>query len=254
MKMPEVRPQQHRLRTPLFLSIGLFLTLLTVSSTTAQVPGTDRPSPTPTPTGDSLYIFTPARPLIDSAGIQTELPAALGGSLFFSSSGYGAGLFYERRLSYSTSGFVDLTISGLRGGDELEVYNNDPESIHYQSFFVPNKVNRLWHTPLMIGAKQELFRDLFFDNFRPFVSLGLGGSMVVATPYDHSFFKAFGLADLSFAPGGFLSVGAEVTERRPGIGFSLRYYYLPISPGVESISGEPIDNLGGLFLALSIPF
>ncbi len=175
-------------------------------------------------------------------------------ALFFSSSGYGAGLFYERRVSYSISGFIDLTISGLRGGDELEVYNNDPESIHYRSFYVPDKVNRLWHTPLMIGAKKELFRDLFFDNFRPFISLGLGGSMVVATPYDQSFFKAFGSADLSFAPGGFLSIGAEVSERRPGVGFSLRYYYLPISPGVESIESEPIDNLGGLFLALSIPF
>ena len=220
----------------------------------AQVPGSDRPAPSPGAEGDSLYIFTPVRPLIDSAGIRTELPAALGGSLFFSSSGYGAGLFYERRLGYTISGFIDLAISGLRGGDEIEVYNNDPESVHYRSFYVPGKVNRLWHTPLMVGAKRELFRDLFFDNFRPHVALGLGGSLVIATPYDRSFFSAFGDADLSVAPGGFISVGAEVTEKRPGIGFSMRYYYLPISPAVESIEGEPIDNLGGLFLALSIPF
>lgn len=251
----QVRSNVRRRRW--FGAATLIFSLLAFSSVTvAQTPGSEDGESVNggDSVADSLFLFTPVHPLIDSAGIQVDLPSAIGGSLFFSSSGYGAGLFYEGSLTPSLSGFVDLKISGVRSGDELQVYNNDPESIHYQSFFVPGKVNRLWQAPLMVGVKKELFRDVFFDNFRPFVSVGLGGSTVIATPYDQSFFKAFGSATLSLVPGGFVGVGAEVTEWRPGIGFSARLYYLPAGDGIESIEGEPITNLGGLSLALTVPF
>ena len=230
--------------------------MLLPATSHAQVPGgepSDAPGTSTVP-DDTLFIFSPARPLIDSSGIRTDLPSAFGGSLLFSSSGYGVGLFYERKFSPTLSGFVDVIISGLRRGDELEVYNNNPESVHYQSFFVPGKVNRLWQAPAMIGVRKELFRNLFFENFRPFGSAGVGVSTVLATPYDQTFFKAFGSAEWRFAPGGFVAVGAEVTGKDPGPGFAIRYYLLPLSPGVESMEGEPITDLGGIFLTLSIPF
>ena len=240
-----------------FRCIGLLIlgTLLHVPAI-GQVPGGDPgggPDEADRP-ADTLFIFAPARPLIDSSGIRTDLPSALGGSVLFSSSGYGIGLFYERKLTPTLSGFFDVVISGLRRGDELEVYNNNPESVHYQSFFVPGKVNRLWQAPAMLGVKKELFENLFFDNFRPFVSAGLGVSTVIATPYDQTFFRAFGSASWRFAPGGFVGLGAEVTGMDPGVGFAIRYYLLPLSPGVESMEGEPITDLGGLFLTLTIPF
>lgn len=241
------------LRLCLLLSL---LPLVVTSPLPAQVPGGERDEEGAGPpmSEDTLFIFTPARPLIDSSGIRTDLPAALGGTISFSGSGYGAGLFYERTVTPTLSLLVDLLITGVRKGDELEVYNNNPESVHYRSFFVPGKINRIWQAPIMLGVKKELFRDVFFDNFRPFVSLGAGLSTLLLTPYDQGFFSAFGSASWRFAPAGFVGLGAEVTGIDPGPGLALRYYYIPIDPGVESMQGEPITNLGGLVLSLAVPF
>jgi len=220
----------------------------------AQVPGVPAPTTTPGTGGDSLIVFKPVRPLIDSNALRTSWPQAIGLNLFFSNSGYGGGLYFQRKFGESLSGTIDLAISGARNGDELQEFNIDPNSVHFNSYFVPNKVNRVWHAPITVGVKQELFANTFFDNFRPFINLGLGGTVVLTTPYDHTFFDAFGHAEWRLAPGGYLGVGAEFTEKSPGISFNIRYYYLPIDPGVESVRNEPITNLGGLFLNIGVPF
>lgn len=231
--------------------------LLFACSLFAQVPGVPPVPPDvrePAPASDSTFIFTPARPLIDSTALQTILSSAFGMNILFSNSGYGLGFFYEKKFSPTFSGFIDLGFSGARKGDELEVYNRDPSSVHYLTFFVPNKVNRVWHMPLMAGVKKEVFSQALFSNFRPYVNAGVGGTLIMTTPYDREFFSAFGDAEFHVAPGGFIGIGAEVSDKSPGIGLNARYYYLPINPGIESLRGEPITNFGGLFLTLNVPF
>ena len=239
----------------LILSIlPLMLIGITLHAQVPGVPSTVPDLPEATPVDDSTYIFTPARPLIDSNQLRTSLSDAFGLNLLFSNSGYGLGFFYERKFSPSLSGFIDFGISGARKGDEFEVYNADPNSVHFQTYFVPNKLNRVWQAPVMIGVKQQLFADVFFNNFRPFVNAGAGGSFILTTPYDQTFFSAFGDAKLHIAPGGFIGVGAEFTQTSPGPSFNARYYYLPKEPGIESLINEPITNFGGLFLTLNVPF
>jgi len=217
------------------------------------VPSTVPDLPEATPADDSLYIFTPARPLINTDGLRTSLPSAFGLNALFSNSGYGLGVFYERKFSPSFSGFLDIGVTGARKGDEFQVFNRNPNSVHFQTYFVPNKVNRIWQAPIMLGVKQHVFTHVFFDNFRPFVNGGAGGSVILTTPYDQEFFGAFGDAQLHVAPGGFIGIGTEFTEKSPGPSFNARYYYLPVKSGIESLVDEPITDFGGLFLTVNLP-
>ena len=226
-------------------------------TTLAQVTGVP-PSlpttPTPSPADDSLYVFTPARPLIDTNRLQTTLPQAFGVNVLFSNSGYGLGLFYERKFSATFSGFLDMGMNGARKGDELETFNRDPNSVHYLSYYVPNKVNRVYHMPVMVGVKKGVFGEGLFNNFRPFVNLGVGGTVIMTTPYNKEFFSAFGDASFHVTYGGFIGIGAELSERSPGLAVNARYYILPKDPGIESIANEPITDFGGLFLTVNVPF
>lgn len=248
------------MKNTLLRHILLVLALLgigTGSACIAQVTGVPPTVPTipePNPADDSLYIFSPARPLIDTNSLRMSLPHALGINVLFSNSGYGMGMFYERKFGESFSGFLDFGISGARNGDELEVFNRDESSVHYLSYYVPDKVNRVFHMPIMVGIKKSVFTESLFSNFRPFFNLGAGGTIIMTTPYNKEFFSAFGDADFSATYGGFVGIGAELTEKSPGLAVNARYYYLPISPGIESIRGEPIDDFGGLFLTLNVPF
>lgn len=238
----------------LLTAAAALLLCVPLSGQVPGIPPAPPDVPEPGPATDSVFIFTPARPLIDSSALQTMLTSAFGANLLFSGSGYGFGLYYERKFTPTFSGFIDVAFSGARKGDELEIFNRDPSSVHYLSFYVPNKINRVWHMPTMIGVKKEVFSQALFNNFRPFVNAGVGPTLIMTTPYDQEFFSAFGDAGFHTAFGGFVGIGAELSETSPGLGFNARYYYLPKDPGVESLEGEPITNFGGVFLTLNVPF
>ena len=247
--------QTMRLVKTLALLLLVFLTVPGIAyAQVTGVPPSTADIPQPSPADDSLYVFAPARPLIDTNRLRTTHLDAFGFNILFSNSGYGLGFFYERKINSALSGFFDFGINGARKGDELEIFNRDPNSVHYLTYFVPDKVNRVYHIPIMVGLKKGIAGDALFNNFRPFVNVGLGGTVIVTTPYDKEFFSAFGDASAQATYGGFIGLGAEVSERSPGIAFNARYYYLPIDPGVESIRDEPITDFGGLFLMLNVPF
>ncbi len=214
-----------------------------------QPPPISQPQPE-----DTLFIFQPARPLIDSIGLSNTLDNAFGFDILFSKSGYGMGMFYQQNFSENFSGFINLGITGSRNTDELEFFNRDPNSVHYRTYYVPNKVNRVYAFPLMIGIKQRLLEDVLVDNFRPYANIGVGPTMVLALPYDQTFFDSFGDASTKFTGGGFVGIGAEFGAKNPGLGVNIRYFYIPMSPGVESVINEPITDFGGLFLTLNVPF
>ncbi len=213
----------------------------------SPVPGSGRTgSPGPK---DSLFIFQPARPLIDSLGIAAEYHDAMGFDLLFSNSGFGAGGFYQHNYSQNLAGFVNLGITGSRNRDEFEEYDS-----REQEWRVPGKVNRLFTFPLTVGFRYRLLDNVIVDNFRPYVNMGVGPTMVVALPYEHDFFKSFGYAKAYFTGGGFVGVGAEMGGSKPVLGVNLRYFYIPLRPGVESLQGDPITDFGGLFLTMHVGF
>jgi opacity protein-like surface antigen len=232
------------------------LFILSAASVAAQVTGEPTGSGhggtveggTPIP-DDTLFVFEPARPLIDSLGVLTEASDVYGFDLLFSNSGFGAGGFYQHNYSQRLAGFIDLGITGSRKTDEFDQYDASR-----RDWRVPGKVNRLYTLPLTIGLRYRVFDEVLVDNFRPYINAGVGPSMIVALPYQYEFFSSFGHAKFAFTAGGFVGIGAEIGGSRPVLGVNLRYFYIPLKPGLESIENDPITDFGGLFLTMNVGF
>lgn len=206
----------------------------------------EQPSTVP---DDTLFVFQPARPLIDSLGVITEASDIMGIDFLFSNSGFGVGGYYQHNYTPRLSGFIDLSITGSRNTDEFDEYDEVR-----REWRVPGKVNRLYTFPLTVGVRYRIFDQVLVDNFRPYINAGVGPSMIVALPYDREFFSSIGHASFAFTGGGFIGLGAEIGGSRPILGVNARYFYIPLRPGLESIQNNPITDFGGLFLTMNVGF
>ena len=198
---------------------------------------------------DTNFIFESPRPLIDLKPPHQTLQNAWGLDLIFSNNGFGAGGFWQNYFNRDWLGMIDLYISGAKSGDEFEEF--DP--FEYE-FRVPNKINRIYMFPLTFGARRYLFREVLFETLRPYASLGAGPTLIMTTPYERDFFEAFGYAKFYTRFAGFIGIGADVGSFGKSLmSLNIRYYYIPFGgDGIESIRDEPIHNLGGVFLCLSL--
>ena len=234
------------------------LLLLLAGAARAQQPGDPTgpntpPEDLPVP-ADTLFIFQPARPLIDSVVSAANYEDAVGIDVLFSNSGFGLGGFYNRVFSNKLSGFINLGITGSRKRDEFEEYEKSLENPDEWEFRVPDKVNRVYTLPLTVGLRYRLFEQVLVDNLRPYVNVGVGPSLIVALPYEYEFFSSFAHASTYLTAGGFVGVGAEFGGNKPMLGVNIRYYYIPFKTGVESTMGDPITEFGGLFLTMNVGF
>lgn len=194
--------------------------------------------------GDTLFVFEPARPLIDSSRIPDNQRYVLGVDFLFSASGLGFGGYLQRNVSSSIAGFINVGITGTRSTDEFPDYDGN----------VPNKVNRLYSIPLTVGIRYRILKQALVDNFRPYVNAGFGPSVILALPYEYPFFPSIGHATMRITGCGFIGVGAEFGAGQPILGVNARYFVIPLRGGLESIRNSPITDFGGLFLTLNIGF
>lgn len=224
----------------------------------AQQPGDPTGAGTPNDESsvprDTLFIFQHARPLIDSSVSAANYDDALGLDVLFSNSGFGLGGFYHKVFSQKLSGFVNLGVTGTRKRDEFERYVQSEENPEQWELRVPDKVNRVYTLPLTVGLRYRLFEQVIVDNFRPYVNVGAGPSLILALPYDREFFTSFAHAQTYLTAGGFVGIGAEFGGNKPMLGVNIRYFYIPYTSGVESTMGDPITDFGGLFLTMNIGF
>lgn len=234
---------------PAFIAL---LLLLSAASLGAQVTGERPDSSRDTariviPT-DTHFVFTPARPLIDpTRGVSIDEREHFGVGVLFSSSGLGFGAHYVWPLGGAFTATVEAGITGTRERDEFERW--DPV---LQDNRVPGKVNRVFTLPVTVGIRYRVLAGSLDHTLRPYVSLGAGPSVAFNLPYEYSFFESFGHTGIHFTGGGYIGLGAEFGDGSPAIGLNARYFFIPISPGIESIAGEPMRDLGGLFLTLNI--
>lgn len=205
---------------------------------------------------DSIIIFDSPVPLLTLSEINKEKKSAFGADILLSGSGFGGGLFWHTELNKEFSLVTDFFISGARKSDELESFDRRTGEL-----FVPFKKNRLFNIPLSLSLKYFPFNDAIINTFKPFISAGGGFSFIIATPYDQSFFSAFGDGVYYTRPSINLSLGADFGNKSGSLSiFQLRYFNIPFGgSGLESLdeelSGEtPITNFGGIFLDLRIGF
>jgi len=224
----------------------------------------------------------PARsPLAQKASMQdakepaVETPemrfATLWGlDLLISNDGFGMGGFYRRKITPDLSGFISLSVSGSKDGREVERY--DPFT---GTTFTPGKLNRFIVVPLFIGAQYRLFREDIVDTFRPYVSGGIGPTMVYAAPFvnltetpegalypeEIEFFNSLSKGKAYFTPGGYIGAGAFFDSDESSVfGVNIRYYFIYLlNDGIPSLydtrTGEVTatkKDFGGFFITLNI--
>lgn len=193
---------------------------------------------------DSVITFEPSRPLLEtSEEVEARLDKGWGFTAFFSDYGFGAGLYLSSRLSQNLTGVISTDFGTAKSDREF-------------GFETERKINRIMVMPVMASAQYRILRESLGENFRPYVTAGAGPVFVMTTPGQEEFFSSIGSADFRTVPGGFIGAGANFgLDKTTNFGANIRYMFIPVpEPGVESLQGEFLKNLNGLFLGVTYGF
>ncbi|MEP0822308.1 MAG: hypothetical protein HRF44_05620 [Ignavibacterium sp.] len=241
-------------RTRLFLSLAVFV--LATAIAVAQQP----------PQTDTTIVFQPSRPDLIREDTFENPSKAWGFDVMISNNGFGAGAFLRHEFSDNLSGILTFAISDVKDEAEVEYFDLFGNSV------IPGKKNRLIMMPLVAAVQYRLFREDIMDNFRPYISGGIGPTMMYVAPYAYTtvftdtasgltftfteeveFFESLGRGQAKFTLGGYLSAGAYFgAPYGTLIGLSIRYYVVPFPQGIEIMEGVTVKNFGGFFITLNI--
>jgi hypothetical protein len=175
---------------------------------------------------------------------------ALGLDLMIGESGFGVGGFYRHQTSNEFTMFTDISISEAKDEREFEYIDIYGNTITY------GKKNRIFQIPLNFGFQYRLFEYQLEDNLRPYLTLGVGPSLVITTPYAKEYFNAFGDAKFYLAAGGYVGFGANFgLDKSNLVGLNFRYYLINFfNKGVESLDGRFNKTIGGFFVSINFGF
>ena len=174
---------------------------------------------------------------------------AVGIDLMIGEGGFGFGSFYQYSFSKRLTGFVDFSISEFKHEREIERFD-----IFGYPLPIFGKKNRVFILPLNFGGQYRLFYESLTDNLRPYVALGIGPTMLVTTPAQEEFFKAFGKAKSQFGAGGYIGFGANFGTNSSNLtGINIRYYYVQLfNDGVEQYFDDFKKSLQQVSLTINI--
>lgn len=175
----------------------------------------------------------------------------LGFDLMIGEGGFGLGGFYRYNYTKRFTGFVDFSISESKHEREIQRYDYFGHSLP-----IIGKKNRVFLLPLNFGIQYRLFYESLTDNFRPYVSGGIGPAVFVTTPAQEEFFKSFGNAKAQFGTGGYLGFGANFGINSANLtGINIRYYVLQLfNNGIEQYTGDFKKTLHHITLTINIGF
>jgi len=171
-----------------------------------------------------------------------------GVDIMFGDGGFGLGTFYRRAFTDNITGFIDFSIS--EGKDEREIQYID----YFGNTYTPNKVNRAFLMPVNFGMLYRLFPEALTENLRPYLTFGIGPTLIVTTPYEQDFFSAFGDAKAHIAVGGYIGFGANIGISKSNlVGLNARYYYNRIiGSGIELMTKSNRKDFGQFTIMLTI--
>jgi hypothetical protein len=215
---------------------------------------------------DSSIVFTPSSPNLIQKTTYEPYRSAWGVDLLLSNNGFGVGGFYRHEFSDVLAGFVQLAISDVK--DDAEVDYIDP---YTGTSYTPGKINRLMLFPLTLGMQYRLFKETIADNFRPYISTGIGPSVIMVAPYSTpttvsldgggtftdyqpiDFFDSLKKAQMRVTLGAYIGAGAYFGVNSGTLtGVSFRYYYIPYASGIESLQNVKIKRFGGFYITLNL--
>lgn len=215
---------------------------------------------------DSTIIFQPVDANFVSKTAYTPLLNAWGFNLLMSNNGFGAGFFLRHEYTDELAGFIDFAVSDVKDEGEVEYFN-----YWTGQSYVPNKINRLIYMPLVAGIQYRLFKDDIVDNFRPYLTAGVGPSVIFVAPYSSpqqvvdptsgqlttvynpiDFFSSLKYGQFRYTFGGYIGAGAYFGMDKGSItGVNVRYYLSPFPSGIQVLTNSVIKNFGGLYITLN---
>lgn len=214
---------------------------------------------------DTSIVFKPANPDLIRASTYTAPTDAWGFDVMVSNNGFGVGGFFRHEFSDELSGIAMLGISDVKDDAEVEYFD------YFGNSIIPGKKNRLLMFPFMFGVQYRLFKDDIMDNFRPYVSGGLGPTMMFVAPYAYyrtsrgpngetitlteevDFFKSLKYGQAKYTIGGFIAAGAYFgSPYGTLLGLSIRYYLAHFPQGIEILDDRRISNFGGFYITLNV--
>jgi hypothetical protein len=245
--------RKRHMNVPERLSAGFFILLACTAITVGQEPS--RP--------DTSMVFRPSHPALVAEPMFSQRMSAWGFDLLLSDHGFGLGGFYRRELTDDLAGTITFAISDVKDDGEMEFMD------YYGQTYIPGKLNRLLMLPLMASVQVRLFREAIVDNFRPYLTAGAGPTMLYVSPYARlvpiqlgdgsvyqqaekvDFFESLKYGKAHTTIGGFIGAGAYFGQDRSNVmGVSIRYYFIPVSPGIEVMQGGYVKEFGGVFITL----
>lgn len=168
--------------------------------------------------------------------------------IMFGDAGFGLGTFLRKQFDVKWSAFADISFSETKDEREFEYID------YFGNIFTVGKKNRVFQVPLNFGAHYRIFENTVADNLRPYLSAGVGPTIIITTPYEDEFFNSFGRAQAKYALGGYIGLGANFgLDKSSLVGINVRYYYSKIlSGGVESLEGRKKTEIQGFFITLNL--
>ncbi|MGC8652749.1 MAG: hypothetical protein ACP5US_02030 [Candidatus Kryptoniota bacterium] len=194
---------------------------------------------------DTQYAFIPVK---DVTPDTLSKPRAIGLDIMLGNSGFGLGGFYKHEINQDLSWTFSISVSEAKASNEVDYINRSTGET-----YTPNKVNRIFVVPAIIGLQYRLFRNSLTDSFRPYVFAGAGPDLIYSTPYDREFFNSFVYGKSHYGFGAYIGAGAYFgLDPSSLVGVSVRYYVLPLKHGIESLQNEPMANFNTFFITFNI--
>lgn len=145
--------------------------------------------------GSTLIIFSPARvssqafepeveePEVEevirnTSNIQSEYNSGFGFNVVMNNFGFGLGGEYRKVVGPSTELMATLRIGGLRDASEQTFTD-----YFFGQQIIPNKYQRAFAFPLLLGIRHRLFTNIIQEDYRFFVSASMGPVMSFSYPY-----------------------------------------------------------------------
>lgn len=110
--------------------------------------------------------------------IQDEYDAGFGFNVVMNNFGFGLGGEYRKIVAPSTELTASLRIGGLRDASEQTFTD-----YFFGQQIIPNKYQRAFAFPLLLGLRHRLFSDVIQEDYRFFVSASIGPVMAFSFPY-----------------------------------------------------------------------
>lgn len=194
------------------------------------------------------------------SNIQDEYNAGFGFNVVMNNFGFGLGGEYRNIVAPSTELTASLRVGGLR--DPSEQTFND---VFFGQQIIPNKYQRAFAFPLLLGIRHRLFSDLIQENYRFFVSASMGPAAAFTYPYFddannngyreqfstyfepvNDIFTGWSEGDWHFGGTGELKLALDIGDnfsRLNSVEFGYYFYYFP--DGIQlMMPNQPITEVG----------